>query len=77
VWPCRPQSNPRRATSDGAPLEAAILGFHRASAYTGQTGAPDRSDRSGQELGEFSVLTFLRDLALVCVDQKSVNSNEL
>jgi hypothetical protein len=43
------------------------------SAYTGQTGAPDRSDRSGQELGEFSVSTFPRDLALACVDQKSVN----
>jgi hypothetical protein len=46
------------ATSDGVPLEAAILGFHHTSAYTGQTGAPDRSDRSGQELGEFSVLMF-------------------
>jgi hypothetical protein len=42
------------------------------SAYTGQNGASDRSDRSGQELGEFSISTF-RDLALVCVDQKSVN----
>jgi hypothetical protein len=44
--------------SDGVPPEAAILGFHRASVATGQTGAPDRSDRSGQELGEFSVSTF-------------------
>jgi hypothetical protein len=26
-----------------------------------------------QELGEFNILTFPRDLALVCVDQKSVN----
>jgi hypothetical protein len=42
------------------------------SAYTGQNGASDRSDRSRQELGEFSVSTF-RDLELVCVDQKSVN----
>jgi hypothetical protein len=50
-----------------------ILGFHRASAYTGQTGAPDRSDRSGQEFGEFSIFDVPRDLALVCVDQKSVN----
>jgi hypothetical protein len=57
-WPCRPQSNPRRAISDGVPPEAAILGFHRAPAYTGKTGAPDRSDRSGQELDEFNVLTF-------------------
>jgi hypothetical protein len=72
-WPCRPQSNPRRVTSDGVSPEAAILGFHRASANTGQTGAPDQSDRSGHELGEFSVSTFPRDLVLVCVDQKSVN----
>jgi hypothetical protein len=70
-WPCQPHSNPRRATSDGVPPEAAILGFHCASAYTGQTGAPDQSNRSGQELGEFS--DVLRDLVLVCVDQKSIN----
>jgi hypothetical protein len=57
-WPCRPQSNPKRATSNGVPLEVAILDFYRASAHTGQTGVPDRSDRPGQELGEFSISTF-------------------
>jgi hypothetical protein len=51
----------------GVPPEAAILGFHHASAYTGQTGAPDRSDRSGQELGEFNVFRrSARSCARVC-----------
>jgi hypothetical protein len=40
------QSNPRRATSDGVPPEAAILGLHRTSAATGQTGPGRRSASS-------------------------------
>jgi hypothetical protein len=44
--------------SNRVPPEAVILGFHRASVATGQTGALDRSDPSEQELSEFSVSTF-------------------
>jgi hypothetical protein len=56
---------------NGVPPEAAILGFHRASAYTGQTGAPDGSDQSGQEIGELSISMFsTRSSACVCWPEK-------
>ena len=41
---CRPQDNPRSASSDGVPPELAVLGFRGVSAPTGLTGGCSRSD---------------------------------
>ena len=45
---CRPQSNPTFTSSDGVPPELAVLGLRELTAYTGQTGRRNRSDRSAQ-----------------------------
>jgi hypothetical protein len=64
------QSNPRCPTSDEVPPEAVILGFHHASAVTSQTGAPDRSDRSGRILVSLAFQSSARSSARVCWTEK-------
>ena len=66
---CRPQGNPRSASSDGVPLELAVLGFRGVSAPTGLTG-----------LREASLVKINCDLCVLthlCVDQICINRSAM